>query len=116
MFWFIGHMPKHSATEYPFRIVYEPYVNINDTILADISRNMHDISGAIDSYTTAYTDISNVYGMSGEEIELFPTTDRKDVLKQDLQYMISHQDQTYFVAIITIATLLVGTFYIVGKY
>ena len=83
----------------------------------EIHTKKNDISSNITEYKAAYGEISTSYykyGLSGE-ISLFPKKDRIDVTQQDLEYMIGHQEQTYFVAIITIATLLVSTFYIIAK-
>ena len=101
-----------------FRVVYEPFDNSFNitTVSGEIHTKKNDISSNITEYKTAYDEIGTNYnyGLSAE-ISLFPKKDRIDVTQQDLEYMIGHQEQTYFVAIITIATLLVSTFYIIAK-
>ena len=96
--------------------VYEPfsgnYNSADINFFSDLSTNMLDISNNLDAIQKIYdtNEFDTDYKNQKENV----TT--SDALKHDLEYMMAQQKNTYMIGMVSIATLIIATAYVVGKY
>lgn len=99
--------------------VYEPfYTVLPATWNSEILNKFQDISNNISSINTHMDKIDSIrdddfkayYGNPNQKV----TT--SDALKHDMEYMMAQQQNTYAIGMVSIATLIIATGYIVGKY
>lgn len=95
--------------------VYEPFggthYDQNDiNFFSDLSTNMLDISNNLDAIQKIYDTNEFDTDYTKENV----TT--SDALKHDLEYMMAQQKNTYMIGMVSIATLIIATAYVVGKY
>ena len=97
--------------------VYEPFggthYDQNDIkFFSDLSTNMLDISNNLDAIQKIYD--TNEFEVDYKNPKENVTT--SDALKHDLEYMMAQQKNTYMIGMVSIATLIIATAYVVGKY
>ena len=59
---------------------------------------------------------SNITTINDLNTRVAAFTETEDSLKYDMEFMVAQQKNTSMIGMITIATLLVGTFLLVGRY
>jgi hypothetical protein len=98
--------------------VYEPFHNESSitsgqlTEFQDISNNITEINTHMDKIKEINdnADFKAFYANPNQKV----TT--SDALKHDMEYMMAQQKNTYTIGMVSIATLIIATVYIVGKY
>jgi hypothetical protein len=97
--------------------VYEPFDNPSITSgqlteFQDISNNITEINTHMDKIKEINdnADFKAFYANPNQKV----TT--SDALKHDMEYMMAQQKNTYTIGMVSIATLIIATVYIVGKY
>ena len=102
--------------------VYEPFDNNLDWGSkgeGKILDKFIEISGNITEIDTHMDKIESIRNES-EFSKFYANPNQKvttsDALKHDMEYMMAQQKNTYTIGMVSIATLIVATVYIVGKY
>ena len=100
--------------------VYEPSgTGLPATWNSEILNKFQDISNNISSINTHMDKIDSIRTDTGFEA-YYKNPNQKvttsDALKHDMEYMMAQQQNTYAIGMVSIATLIIATGYIVGKY
>ena len=91
--------------------IYETFHNIDklDEIKNEINSNIGD-------YERIHEEIEELgYGQK-DSFPILPYKNRHEVLKDDLQIMMTQHTTTYMAVLVTIGTLFVSSLYILVKY
>jgi hypothetical protein len=100
--------------------VYEPFgTGLPATWNSEILNKFQDISNNISSINTHMDKIDSIRADNGFQ-DYYENPNQKvttsDALKHDMEYMMAQQQNTYAIGMVSIATLIIATGYIVGKY
>lgn len=103
--------------------VYEPFDNFlnnwGNGSDGKILNKFIDISNNITEINTHMNKIKSIRDES-EFSKFYANPNQKvttsDALKHDMEYMMAQQKNTYTIGMVSIATLIIATVYIVGKY
>ena len=102
--------------------VYEPFDGTLDWGTGSdgkILNKFQDISNNISSINTHMDKIDSIRADNGFKA-FYENPNQKvttsDALKHDMEYMMAQQQNTYAIGMVSIATLIIATGYIVGKY
>lgn len=89
--------------------VYEGFDN-NDTAYANVLSTYNSMTAKSDTITKNLTSIHALNDFKDQEGVT------EEALKFDMEYMMAQQKNTSMIGMITIATLLIGTICLVGRY
>ena len=100
--------------------VYEPFdTGLPATWNSEILGKFQDISNNISSINTHMDKIKEI-NENADFKAYYENPNQKvttsDALKHDMEYMMAQQQNTYAIGMVSIATLIIATGYIVGKY
>ena len=100
--------------------VYEPFDSgLPSTWDSEILGKFQDISNNITEINTHMEKIVKIND-NADFKAFYANPNQKvttsDALKHDMEYMMAQQKNTYTIGMVSIATLIIATVYIVGKY